>query len=632
MCGITGFYNFEDKVLLRRMMSAIQHRGPDDHGTYVDDHCSLGHLRLSIIDVSGGKQPLSNEDGSVWIAFNGEIFNYQDLRIMLERKGHEFTTNSDTETIVHAYEEFGEKCAELLNGFFAFAIYDQNKKQLFLARDRLGVKPLYYAVQDDAFFFASEIKALLENKELPRAVNLDALHDYLSFRANTTAHTMFKGLKKLPPAHTMLVSKDGVRVKRYWSLKYAQSDVSEQETALHIQQLFHDSVQRRLMSEVPLGLWLSGGIDSSSVLAMMAQSTSEPVKTFSVGFGTKDWDELKYARLSAQHFNTDHEEVIINPDYAKLLPKLVWHLDEPMSDPTVIPTYLLSQHTKKKVTVVLTGEGGDETFGGYENYKLMLQHQRIRHFPRAIRSLGAGVATKLPAAVLNRFFKYAGSLGEEGLLRMKRFAATNDEAEAYLAITSIFSEEEKQALYAETTKQTLAGTNTMNTWRERFFADKQPLLNKLTNAEINTLLVDDLLMKVDKMSMAFGVEARTPFLDYRLVEYSAQIPSRFKIQHGVEKAILRKAMQPYIPKAIAERKKARFFVPIHEWFKGDLMDMAKDELAPAILRRQGFFEPTTVQRMFDRFDTSPLYYSRQLWSLLCFQLWMKEFEVVDSAQ
>jgi asparagine synthase (glutamine-hydrolysing) len=613
MCGICGFLGFEDKHLLNRMCSVIRHRGPDDHGIYIDRNVCLGSRRLSVIDLVGGKQPIHNEDESVWIVYNGEIYNFKSIKKDLEGK-HKFYTNTDTEVILHAYEEYGMSCIKKFNGMFAFAIWDSNKKRLFLARDRLGVKPLYYAFVEKKFLFASEIKAILEYP-IERRVDYNALQDFLTFRIAIDDRTMFSGIKKLLPGHMMIYEKGRFVIRKYWDLKMKALEIDEKKCIEEVKRILKDSVRLRLISDVPLGVYLSGGIDSSIVTGLMNQLESN-VKTFSVGFGEKE-DEVKYARIVSEHFSTDHHEIIVEPDTMKLLPKIVWHMDEPMADPATIPTYILSEFAKKKCTVVLTGEGGDEEFGGYEQYKFMLLSQFYeKHLSKITgRKMPSLIVRASPKKILNSFFSYTSSLGKEGMNRFSKFILSKSLGEKYLNIVSIFSEEEKKELCKASPK-----TNLIKRINKYF--QTSDLLNEMIYLDHKTSLPNNLLMKVDKMAMAFSVEARVPFLDYLLVEYAATIPSNLKIRFLKEKYILRKIAKDFLPKIITRRKKQRFFVPIDRWIERDAIAKI---LSEENIREGGYFNYNYIVKIMEGFDESKLYYSRQLWNLLTFEIWHKIF-------
>ncbi len=627
MCGICGF-TWDDASLLKRMMARLAHRGPDDSGKFTFGDISLGHQRLSIIDLSPkGRQPMTNEDGTVWLSYNGEIYNYKELRKDLINKGHVFSSDSDTEVIVHGYEEYGIGILSKLNGFFGLAIWDAVKKRLVLARDRLGIKPIYYHVRTDGeIIFASEIKAILESP-IKRSVDVRALHDFLSFRCVSIENTMFDRIRKLMPGHFLVKDKDGIKVTKYWDVSMDPGpDMSERHHADTLRKSLEKSVHMRLMSDVPIGAYLSGGIDSGTVVGLMDQAMDEEVKTFSVGFGLDEHeDELRKARLIADHFSTDHQEIIVDPNTVKTLPKIVWHLDEPMSDPTCIPTYLLSEQAKKKCTVILTGEGADEQLAGYSQYKMMLLHQKYaRIFPRILRKAGASTARLMPENMLNSVFKYAGALGEKGLDRFQEFAGTDDYGKQYLSLVSIFNEYEKKELFTDFAERRARHID-IHGRLGSFFHGKRELLNSLLHLETKTLLAENLLMKVDKNTMAFGIEARVPFLDHNVVENSFRIPQRLKLNGMTEKYILRKAMADLLPKETLEAKKERFFVPIDTWMKGEMMDVAKQLLSQERNELMGLFKQRYIENAFRNYKKSSLFYARQLWSLMSFSIWHKTF-------
>ena len=626
MCGIAGFYGFEDKQLLQNMTKLLGHRGPDQFGYYTDELVSLGHRRLSIIDLSeAGKQPMCNEDNSIWVVFNGEIYNFKKLREELEEAGHTFKSETDTEVIVHAYEEYGEDCVEKFNGCFAFAIYDSPKKKLFLARDRMGIKPLYYTQVGNHFYFASEIKSMLNSQEVPRKVNLTALNYYLSFYANPQAETMFAGIYKLLPGHTLTLQHGQIHLKKYWNLEMKPLQASESHVKDDLHDLLHNSTYKRLMSDVPLGVYLSGGVDSGSVVALM-NTITDNVKTFSVGFDDER-SELRRARSLAEHFNTDHQEVMVGLDSIKHLSKIVWHQDEPMGDPTSIPTYLLSQEAKKKVTVVLTGEGADEQFAGYEQEKFLMMHQNyIRRFPLWMRKAGSWPVKTIPAQAWNVLFDYMGQLGEEGKRRLVEFITSNDYATQLLSMVSLFTDAEKRQMAVSKLLDEITHNPVGKTIHKQYFSNVQHnLLNQALLFENQVLLTENLLMKVDKNTMAHGIEARVPFLDHRIVEFAAKLPQQLKLKGMKDKYILRETVKPLLPAQRHAQKKQRFFVPVDHWLKNQLKPLSHDLLSRTRIEKQGYFDHHYIQKMFDGYDRSPLFYGRQLWTLLNFQMWHKMF-------
>ncbi|MBW3015175.1 asparagine synthase (glutamine-hydrolyzing) [Candidatus Woesearchaeota archaeon] len=628
MCGICGFYGFEDKALLRQMSKSIKHRGPDSNGEFFDKKISLGHRRLSIIDLSDkGKQPMSNEDESIHIVFNGEIYNYKELKDDLESKGHKFKSNTDTEVIIHAYEEYGNNYYKKFNGCFAYALWDSNKQTLQLVRDRLGIKPLYYCIFNGALYFASEIKSILQDNRIPREVNFTALHDYLSFRNNALPETMFKGIFKLMPGHTLTLSHNSIRVNKYWDLTYNPLQGTEKYFASKLLNLMTESVKKRLMSDVPLGVYLSGGIDSATIVGLMKSFHNDEINTFSVGFNAgENVDELSHAQIIANHFNTKHKEILVEADAAKLLPIVTYNHDEPVADPTSIPTYLLSKDAKKHVTVILSGDGSDELFGGYTQYKLMrMRNQYIKYMPLSLRKLAPYIAKNTPPNLLNKLFKYSEALGSEGIKRMGNYVTSSIHAKQYLELISIFDEEEKRGLYSKNIKKETNRLNLNTRLENLFFKNYNDLLNNLLYLETKIILTDGYLMKVDKNTMANGIEGRVPFLDHNVAEFASKVPVNFKLKGFTEKYILRKSMKNILPEHTLKRKKDRFFVPIDSWLQGDLKSILEDKLSKNLLKKQGIFNYSYVKKALNNFNNSKLFYSRQLWCLLTFQYWYEMF-------
>lgn len=628
MCGITGF-TWHEPGLLRRMSKRLTHRGPDQHSSYSDKQVSFGHRRLSIIDLSKqGRQPMSNEDGTVWITFNGEIYNYLDLKPDLEQKGHRFSSATDTEVIIHLYEEYGEQCVQKLWGDFAFAIYDSVKKKLFLARDRIGVKPLYYSfdTKTKEFLFASEIKAILAYERISRKINLSALRQYLTYRYVFGKHTIFTSVERVLSGEclTFDLRTKKITSKIYWDVDPSTNTIVQASEHYYVKQflkLYEDSVQRRLMSDVPLGIYLSGGIDSSSITAMLhnikkkANDTAE-IETFSIGFGTQS-DELPYSREVATFFNTNHHEFILESDSAKTLPTIIWHCDEPLADPALIPNYFLSQEAKKHVTVVLTGDGGDETFLGYEQAKFMHLAHRLQKIPLAA-SLASTALCITPLSSLNKIFKYSSALGNKGIRRAQELLQTHDKQKAYTAITGLFNDKEIETLSNNTIQQTPSASLALKPF---FDLPKTALLNKIAYLEIKTLLPENMLMKSDKMTMAHAIEARVPLLDHRITELSFKMPPHLKLNGWKEKYILKKSMQGKLPKNITQRKKQRFYVPIDHWIEDDLMPLTHTLLSPQTIHRQGYFTYDYIKKIFEKYPTAPLFYARQIWTLATFQIW-----------
>ncbi len=626
MCGIAGFVGISDRQLLKKMCNIIQHRGPDESGFFIDDNVGLGNQRLSIIDVAEGHMPMQNEDKTITITYNGEIYNYLELKKELEEKGHRFSTRSDTEAIIHAYEEYGDSCVEKLRGMFAIALWDTKKKSLFLARDRFGKKPLYYTYVNGVFLFGSEIKSILLHAGVKRQLNYEALDKYLTFRYVPGSITMFKNIYKLPPGHILNYSNGKAKIRKYWSLSLDKFDnMSEQYYSEKLFEMLKEAVKIRLMSEVPLGAYLSGGIDSSSIVGIMSTLVEEPVKTFSVGFtGYGEVDELSHAQLVADHFNTDHRHFYVEANTSKLLPQIVWHFDEPNADPAAIPVYLLSEMTKKFATVVLVGEGGDEMFAGYQWYKIMSLGKKVSLTPKFMRSVIPAVIKNTPKWLLNMIFEYTSALGEEGMKRFEQFISLLDnESDAFLLMISIFTEDEKKELYNDDLlKQKFTPAN--ETVKSYFENNNVPTLNKMLLYDSNNWL-QHLLMKTDKMTMSKSIEARVPFLDHVFAEFVARIPPGLKLRGKTDKYILRKSMSRLIPKEIMKRKKHQFFVPIDAWFEGELRDVVLQILSESNVEKGKCFRYDYIKKIIERHGSSKLYYSRQLWNLLIFEMWHKTF-------
>ena len=539
MCGICGFYGFEDRQLLRKMTDTLIHRGPDDSGYYTDRNVSLGQRRLSIIDLKTGKQPIFNEDRSMVIVFNGEIYNFQEIRDNLEKNGHIFSTNSDTETIVHAYEEYGHNCLKKFRGMFAFALWDSRKKELFLARDHTGIKPLFYYSDKDRFIFASEIKSILETG-IKKKINPLGLEEYLTFGFSHEDRTLLTGVKRLLPGHHLTVNHEGISVGKYWSVEMNETNMNLNDAIKGFRRAFEESVKLRMISDVPLGAYLSGGLDSSAVVAFMSKHADEPVKTFSVGFGSEG-DELEYARIISEKFGTDHHEKIVEYKYIpKLIEKLVWHADDCMSDAALLPTFLISEVAKKKVKVVLTGEGADELFGGYDRYTYL-----------------TGLKHRLFPSLCNKMYMYQMTLFREG------------------------------------EKKKLMGNNNIDL---NDYYDGRTL-NDATDFELRTAIPNQLLVKVDRATMASSVEARVPFLDRKLMEFSEKLPQNLKIYGSESKFLLKKALADDLPKDIIYRKKHGFSVPLARWFQGDLKDYASQMLLDSEMNKNLGFNEEYIKKL-----------------------------------
>jgi asparagine synthase (glutamine-hydrolysing) len=623
MCGIIGF-NFENREFLNKAMSSIHHRGPDSSGVFTDKGISLGHKRLSIIDLSNnGRQPMSNEKGNIWIIFNGEIYNFQELKGELKQK-HDFKSNTDTETIIHLYEEFGVDIINKLQGMFAFCIYDSKKKILFLARDRVGKKPLYYYHLGKKFIFCSEIKGILEDEGIKRQVNLNALDSFLMFRANTGEETMFNHINKLIPGSYLIynLQSNSIEKKQYWDIQDEREYFNREVYCKELKYLLENSVKSRLMSDVPYGAYLSGGIDSGTIVSLMAKYSGKKIETFSVGFEDKEDMEISEAKFLSNHIGTNHHELLIKEDSVKNLPNIVYHSDEPMADPTAIPIYLLSKYTKKYCTVVLTGEGSDEIFAGYPQYKFMKLHRNfIRPLPTLIRKVLPNIIKVIPTKILNKGFRYASALGDKGIERFSNFVISNKYSEQYINQVGLFNKEEMKELYG-------FSNDIYSEYGQKYFLNTNRR-NVVRNCQIMDFkgnMVDDLLMKLDKNTMAFSIEGRCPFLDYRIIELAFKMPDNLKLKgFNQDKYILRKVMGGLIPEQTRKRKKKHFFVPINKWFKNELSELKNQLLNERYINKQNIFKYSYIKKIEEGFESSKLFYSRQLWSLIVFQIWHKQF-------
>jgi asparagine synthase (glutamine-hydrolysing) len=631
MCGINGiaFSSKSGRTVSRPQLEAmrdvIRHRGPDDEGLFIDRNVGLGHRRLSIVDVAAGHQPMTNEDGSLHITYNGEIYNHADYREWLESRGHVYKTHCDTETILHLYEEYGVDCVEHLRGMFAFAIWNQRKQELFIARDRLGVKPLYYLHADDgSLFFGSEIKTLFAAGALKPELNYAALPDYLANHAPSGETTLFQGVKRLLPGHT-LVWRDGkIAINRYWDVSFIKTKddrLSDKDYIEQWSELFRTSVKLRLMADVPLGMFLSGGIDSSAIAAMMSTMVDEPIKTFSVAFREREANELEYARLIAERYKTDHHEVVVSPeDFFAALPNLIWHEDEPLAHPSSVALYFVSHLAAQNVKVVLTGEGSDELLAGYARYwktlKLLSWGSRYHKFtPEVVRNGVRKQLTALPS----------GSLVKQKLLRT--FLALSPDIESlYLDNFAVFSRQTQPQLLSAAARERI-GSNVdpyrvIHEMMDR--TDAQSLLDRLLYSDIKTYL-HELLMKQDQMSMATSLESRVPFLDHKLVEFTASLPERLKLRGWTTKYILRQSMKGVLPEAILTRPKMGFPVPIGAWFRGQYGHLLDEFVLSSRALDRGIFAPDFVRDLVRRHRSGGENHDERLWALVNFEMWQRRF-------
>ncbi len=654
MCGIAGgAWNSPEKALspetLNRMTSVLAHRGPDDSGHWFSSGAessslpaaALGHRRLSIIDLAGGHQPLGNEDGTIQIAFNGEIYNYRELQARLEQQGHRFRTDCDTETIVHLYEEYGPDCVHHLRGMFAFALWDDRQKVLLLARDRLGQKPLFYRAEAGRLVFASELKALLQIPGAPRELNPEAVDLFLTYQYVPWPHCILQGYSKLPPAHRAIYTEGRLRVERYWSppgdprgeVADADTDLpdsgntrdwSPQRWREELRSTLTESVRLRMRSDVPLGAFLSGGVDSTIIAGLMQQLSDRPIHTFSIGFPVERFDERSYARQAAAHLGTTHHEQVVEPSALKILPRLIWHYDEPFADSSAIPTMELSEMTRREVTVALSGDGGDELFAGYDRYRAVELAGHVDRLPGPLRRMaGAGIWQKLPASVEQRSLRR----------RMKRFlsAVAMDPMRRYLQWIGIFDESRRAALYSPEFQERLLGHDAAQWLIDAYRQCPGPdFLTRTTCVDVLTYLPCDILTKVDIASMSCGLEARSPFLDHHVAELTARMPMRLKRKGRIGKQILLETFSDLLPPAIRNRAKMGFGVPLDHWFRGELKPLLHDTLLDSRSTARGLFRTEEVRRLIDEHTSARWDHSYRLWALLVLELWQRTW--LDPAQ
>ena len=638
MCGITGAVwtdpahaISEDE--LRRMTASLRHRGPDDDGSYRQERLvrppldplpgvALGFRRLSIIDIDGGRQPMSNEDGTVWVVFNGEIYNYRELRRRLEGSGHRFQTESDTETIVHLYEDLGPDCFSHLNGMFAIAIWDANHRRLVLGRDRLGQKPLFYRHDNDRLLFASELKSLREVDGLRWTIDPGAVDEYLTYQYVPHPNTIFREASKLPPGARAVFSDGRLDVSAYWRPDWSVSVATTREEASErLRELLTSSVQMRMRSDVPLGAFLSGGVDSSLIVALMQQHSETPIQTFSIGFPIKAYDESRYAQLVARHLGTDHHDFQVTPEGGDMIAKLVEHFDEPFADSSAIPTWIVSQQAREHVTVSLSGDGGDELFAGYPRYKAVAWGGALDGWPSVRDLLTLPAWRWLPG----------GSRQKSILRRARRFsdALAMEPRRRYLEWVAIFNEERRGQLYRDEFLERLPESDPagflMQAWRR---AGRRNPVTCASLADLTTYLPCDLMTKVDITSMAHGLEVRQPFLDHRLVEWAATLPLKWKYRWGRGKRLLRDTFGKLLPATIWNRRKMGFGVPLDHWFRNELRETAGDLLLSENAQLLEFFRPAAVRRLFDDHQARRFDHSYRLWSLLMFEQWLRRWSDV----
>ncbi len=641
MCGIAGSCNFSakkiDPNLIKRMTSTLAHRGPDDQGIFLSSHihpkasaqAALGHRRLSIIDLNTGHQPMSNEDGSIWIAYNGEIYNFLILREDLIKKGHQFKTKSDTEVILHLYEDDDIECVEKLRGMFAFAIWDCKKERLFLARDRVGKKPLVYHYDGVNFSFASEMKALLQNP-INRDVDHNAINYFLTYGYVPSPQSILKSVKKLPPAHVLTLDKNGIKSYRYWRITYKKRDISFEQSKEQFDQILSEAVKLRLISDVPLGVFLSGGLDSSIVAAIMSKYSTSAVKTFTIGFEEQDYSEVEYARSVASRYNTEHHEFIVKPNAFEVLNKLVWHYNEPFGDSSCIPTYYVSKLTREFVTVALNGDGGDESLAGYERYRGLRVGKYFMHIPRPVIEfmltlfkVDKGLLYKMAGGLMQIFNIRATPRYVEGLLvGLKNHS---NEWRRYISWVSQFQEDQRASLYTGSFKSKISSDAHEYILKLSELSTLKDSSEKAMEIDINSYLPEDLLVKMDIAAMANSLEARSPFLDHHVMEFVASLPMSYKLHFMSPKHILKESLGHLLPKEILKRKKMGFGVPVDKWFKNELKDFTHETLLDKRSIDRGYFNKEYIKSILDEHCAGGLNHGARIWNLLNLEIWHQTF-------
>lgn len=619
MCGICGF-NWKNEVLIKKMTETIHHRGPDQDGTYIEDGISLGHRRLSIIDLSEkGRQPLGNEDGSIQVTFNGEIYNFQEIKEDLLAKGHVFKGNSDTEILVHGYEEYGYDMLQKLNGMFAFAIWDRNKERIWVARDRIGIKPLYYYCEQGKFVFASEIKAIIEDREIPRIVNKQAMYQYLCFEFVPAPDTMFAGIYKLPAGHYAVYEKGEISITQYWDLEFNVSEKPQsiEEIVEKERYLIDEAVRRRLLSDVPLGAFLSGGLDSSAIVAMMRKHNSGRLRTFTIGYEDKSFSELEYAKIVADHFETDHQVLMIDEMDQASVEKSLWHLDEPMTDLSSIPLMFISEKAKEHVTVCLSGEGGDEVFAGYDRFKAAKMAGYLNIIPKPIRE---GVIFKLAA-------KLPDQKQKKGVINMlKRFmegAALPEEA-MHIRWQFFSNPVLEQNLYSNSFRKDVSFDPFSRLRDYNVRTEGLDPINRQIYADMRYMMTDSVLMKVDKMSMASGLEIRVPLLDHTLVEYMATVHGNLKLKGSQTKYIFRKALEGILPKEIVYRGKQGYSLPVKNLLRTQLKDYMIELLHESPIIQENM-DMVYVDQLIEEHLSMKHNHNHVLWGMMNIAIWYNRF-------
>jgi asparagine synthase (glutamine-hydrolysing) len=615
MCGIAGIVSLKGKPVfeqeVRDMCRSITHRGPDDEGYYFGAGVGLGMRRLSIIDVASGRQPVRNEDGTVWVVFNGEIYNFQELRREMEGLGHVFYTHTDTETIVHLYEEYGKHAVDRLRGMFVFALWDERKRQLFIARDRVGIKPLYYVETGGRILFASELKSILQLSDVEPQLSWSAMSHLFTFLSTPPTEAIIDGVQKLEPGHLLTATPGRAPViERYWDLRF-EPDYTREESYFvsRVRELVDESVRLHMVSDVPVGAFLSGGIDSSAIVASAAALTAEPLKTFSIGFSEPDYNELEHARVVARRFRTDHHELTLGPDGLDELEDLAWHLDEPFGDSSAIPTYMVSKLASKSVKVVLSGDGGDELFAGYDKYVVEGRERGYSRIPALARSVLGKISRTMPDGMRGRNF-----------LRHMSLAG----AERYLDACTLFRRDDMKKLFHPDAFELLAPYEPWRPKADYMESGGGNWLSALQSLDVKNYLPLDILTKVDRMSMAHSIETRVPLLDHKLMEFAATIPPEMNLRGGTTKYVLKQAMRGILPDRIIDRPKHGFAVPLGYWFRGKLGAYVRDLLLGESARRRGLFNGSYIEELVAQHERGRNL-DLQLWTLISFELWARVF-------
>ncbi|HPO15547.1 MAG TPA: asparagine synthase (glutamine-hydrolyzing) [Candidatus Hydrogenedentes bacterium] len=621
MCGIAGIAGKRDEALIKRMTDRLAHRGPDAEGFYADDCVTLGHRRLSIIDLSTGQQPMSNEDGTLWVVFNGEIYNFQELRRALETKGHRFRTQSDTEVILASYAEYGEACVEHFQGMFAFALWDTQTNTLLLARDPIGVKPLYYAEADGVLYFASEMKALLTAPGISREMDYEGLDDYLTYLYTVPPRTFFKQIRQLPPGHMATWRAGTWTETRYWRLRMQEESKSAEAWVEAVREQFHDIFRKYMISDVPLGAFLSGGLDSATIVYHMMQQASAPVNTFTVGFANEGalYDESPEARSIAKYLGATHRELKVQADAAPLMPVILQHFDEPFGNPTALLVYSICKLVREHVTVILSGDGGDECFGGYARYAGARLAEMYRHVPAWLRgNLVNPLVQRLPES----------TRGFHALRRIREFSAGTllDPVDMYAVWISYFQQEDKQRLYTNETRRAIGSRDALDFIRTLGYeCESSDPVTRAMYIDIHSFLPNNVLQYGDRMSMAHSLEARVPLADHKLVELLARMPSRLKVRGTQGKVLMRQSMAGRLPEEVLHRKKAGFNPPMGVWLNTQLRPRVDEYLSEAVIQQRGLFNPAPIQAMIQDHRASRRDYTWHLWALLLLEEWFRNY-------